>query len=103
MLENKSDRTQLESRCSQVGVILHRQEDESRPGKGILQSLGRLKAIQQRHADIENNYVWIESGRLCNQLPAIFDDPDYIAGRLKQSADSLGHNAVVIGNQDTGT
>ena len=65
--------------------------------------LDRVEAVQQGHRDVGDNHIRLQPLRSRDQFSAVLHDFDQFISGLQEAAQPLGHQAVVIGQQDSGT
>jgi hypothetical protein len=71
--------SEFKCRGGKIRVVVHRQEYEPRIGYLFRNSSGGIQALQERHREIRNNYIWPESDGF------LHDDPTVRAAMLPPS------------------
>ena len=76
---------------------MHGQENELGFRPLLADLAGGVDAIEQGHADVQNDEVRLQAPGGFDQSAAVFDLADDIAEMLKQAADSEQDQGVIVG------
>src|SRR5437660_8125391 len=103
ILEQIAVRASLDGVNNALIVIKGGKDDNARHAWLLTQATDGFNAIHYRHFEIEQEDIWVELHDLANCFFAVgtFRDHLEIWLGLQQSAKTLAHNRVIIGEQDT--
>src|SRR5271157_1123908 len=99
MLEDESDRSQFNSRGSQIGIVQHGQEYKLHFWKLLAHSLGSIESVQKGHADVNDDHVRLEPQSFGNERAPVGDSPHNGIVLLQKKPKAISENDVIVSNQ----
>ena len=100
MLQHVACRSGLDGLTGVGHIAVHRQKDDLGGHAGISNLDGGLNSVQRRHADVGHDHIRSLCFGGSDKFPAIGDDTDHLKLGFEQTANSLGENLMIIGDQD---
>src|SRR5580704_11010360 len=78
---------------------MYGQENKLNRRSGFVKFVGGLDSGENWHADVQYNYVWLQSLRFGEQVPSVSGGPDHFEARLQKSQHAREDDTVVVGEQ----
>jgi len=85
-----------------VGILVHRDEDEPHRAIHLLDLPRGVEAVQQRHRQVEHHDVGMELADGFHERPSVGNASDDVTLRREQLLERLEQEGVVVGQDDAG-
>src|SRR6185503_20830554 len=84
-----------------IGVGVHGEVDQLHRSTLGLELTARIEPIEERHPDVEQNHIRIQTRELLDQRASVGDEPDDVEIRCEHRLEGLEQHQVIVGHQNS--